>query len=205
MQTCNYDVKLPSCLQAGELGGMVDDGRDDEEGEEPGPAGGAALPAVQAARPPAASRPAGRRGATPAEPQPNSYLVCIVEEPVGGSGGSVRGGTPGGAAFSPGSGGAGLGTPGTQPASQGASQASQAVETGLVAVEPSTGAVLYAQFRWERLLGVAGGEGPAQLAPSDLQAPQHSCCDTCLTLGKHLVVPHPAQPLTLLCHAGTVC
>lgn len=113
---------------------MVDDGRDDEEeGEEGGPAAAPDAAATQPVRPPAVSRPAGRRGAAQAEPQTSSYLVCVVDEPVGGS--------PGGG------GGAGAGAQGTQAAAQGATQASCAVEIGLVAVEPSTGAVLYAQFR----------------------------------------------------------
>ncbi|KAL4431011.1 hypothetical protein ABPG75_006267 [Micractinium tetrahymenae] len=184
-----------STLEAGELGGMVDDGRDDEEeGEEGGPPGSAAtvdVAAAAAARPPVASRPAGRRGAPQLEPPASSYLVCIVEEPVGGSGGGgvTRAGTPGGALGSPASGDTGAGTQATQGPAQGASQASsQAVKVGLVAVEPSTGAVLYAQFRD----GLLRGELESRLlfaSPAELLLAQPASSETrrlCEHIGEQL-------------------
>lgn len=178
-------TKHLSNLQAGELGGMADDGRDDEEDSEAGgPANGAT--AAVAARPPAASRPAGRRGAAPTEPPANSYLVCIVEEPVGGGGGGTLPAKQSGAAGGPGSGGAGGSTQGTP----GASQGPQAVDIGLVAVEPSTGAVLYAQFRWGGLpLGLRGR--PRACAPRDMPAGGLPAC-----------LPPPPLPPSLARLAG---
>ncbi|PSC73725.1 DNA mismatch repair MSH3 [Micractinium conductrix] len=112
-------------LEAGELGGLSDDDcGDDEEQQQGGGAAenGAAGAAAGAAAAVARRRRRRRQGAPP---QPASYLVCCVEEPAGGGAGGSPGGT----------------------GSAAASQQQRGVEVALVAVEPSTGAVLHTQFR----------------------------------------------------------
>lgn len=72
----------------------------------------------------------------------SSYLVCVVEDPVEGKG-TARVGRDGNGAS-----GLGGATPGDEGTGAGAGAGKGGVEIGLVAVETSTGDVLYQQFRW---------------------------------------------------------
>jgi hypothetical protein len=128
---------LPCYKQAGELGGLEDDDGDEEEGEADAPPAATRDASGGTSSSNQAAAGAPRRAAAAAAAAAQSQLLSSY-----------------------------LVCCVEEPAGAGAGRGSHAVDIGLVAVEPSTGAVLHSQFR---CLGawVAAGRWQVALLPPD--------------------------------------